>query len=178
MRIKPFDCKEFELQRVGYTLTRTTSRTKVTFPRRTTTWCTSRIPYPKQWQVQQQELQWTKVGIIGEWTNYPCQNCGKCRFKRQHFLLVEQRIPCRPKPIRTISGFFGINWHSIFVVAENFFARFKFLVCSKFNHMQRDCTCACAVACLHPHNSISNVVVSVTIDSWWHIHIQIYLPEM
>ena len=29
--------------------------------------------------------------------------------------------------------------------------------------MQRDCTCACAVACLHPHNSISNVVVSLTI---------------
>ena len=41
------------------------------------------------------------------------------------------------------------------------FERFEFLVCSKFNHMQRDCTCACSVACLHPHNSISNVVVGV-----------------
>ena len=29
--------------------------------------------------------------------------------------------------------------------------------------MQRDSTCACAVACLHPHNSITNVVVSLTI---------------
>ena len=44
-----------------------------------------------------------------------------------------------------------------------FFERFEFLVCSKFNFMQRDCTCACAVACLHPHNSFSNVVVSLTI---------------
>ena len=44
-----------------------------------------------------------------------------------------------------------------------FFERFEFLVCSKFNHMQRDCTCACAVACLHPHNCISNVVVSLMI---------------
>ena len=40
-------------------------------------------------------------------------------------------------------------------------SRFEFLVCSKFNHMQRDCTCACALACLHPHNSISNVVMSL-----------------
>ena len=46
---------------------------------------------------------------------------------------------------------------------ENFFERFEFLMRSKFNHMQQDCTCACAVACLHPHNSISNVVVSLTI---------------
>ena len=44
-----------------------------------------------------------------------------------------------------------------------FFERFEFLVCSKFNHMQRDCTCACAVACSHPHNSFSNVVASLTI---------------
>ena len=46
-----------------------------------------------------------------------------------------------------------------------FFERFEFLVCSKFNHTQCGRTCACAVACLCPHNSISNVVVSVTIDS-------------
>ena len=32
------------------------------------------------------------------------------------------------------------------------FEQFEFLVCSNFNHMQRDCTCACAVACLYPHN--------------------------
>ena len=29
--------------------------------------------------------------------------------------------------------------------------------------MQRDCTYACAVACLHPHYTISNVVVSLMI---------------
>ena len=44
-----------------------------------------------------------------------------------------------------------------------FFERFEFLVCSKFNHMQRDYTCACVVACLHRHISVSNVVVSLTI---------------
>ena len=38
----------------------------------------------------------------------------------------------------------------------------KFLVCSKFNQTQCGRTCACAAACLHPRNSISNVVVSVT----------------
>ena len=47
----------------------------------------------------------------------------------------------------------------------------NFLVCSKFNHMQRDCTCACAVACLHPHNSISNVVASVTIHDDKYVYI-------
>ena len=46
---------------------------------------------------------------------------------------------------------------------ENYICeRFEFLVCSKFNHTQCGRTCACAVACLSPHNSISNVVVSVT----------------
>ena len=44
-----------------------------------------------------------------------------------------------------------------------FFERFDFLVCSKFDHTQCGRTCVCAVARLHPHNSISNVVVSVTI---------------
>ena len=48
-------------------------------------------------------------------------------------------------------------------------------MCSKFNHMQRDCTCACAVACLHPHNSISTVVVSLTIHDNLYIHIQIHI---
>ena len=43
------------------------------------------------------------------------------------------------------------------------FEQFEFLVCSKFNHIQWGRTCACAVACLCPHNSISNVVVSLTI---------------
>ena len=42
--------------------------------------------------------------------------------------------------------------------------------------MQRDCTCACAVACLYPHNSISNVVASVTIHD--DMYIFTYLEEM
>ena len=62
--------------------------------------------------------------------------------------------------------FFWVNQladsNSIFVAADFFFERFEFLVCSKFNLTQCGLTCACAVACLRPHNSISNVVVSVT----------------
>ena len=46
----------------------------------------------------------------------------------------------------------------------------NFLVCSKFNHTQCGRTCACAVACLSPHNSISNVVVSLTIHD--NVHMQ------
>ena len=46
----------------------------------------------------------------------------------------------------------------------------NFLVCSKFNHTQCGRTCACAVACLCPHNSNSNVVVSLTIHDNVHIH--------
>ena len=44
-----------------------------------------------------------------------------------------------------------------------FFERFEFLVCSRFNHTQCGRTCACAVACLCPRNSITNVLVLVTI---------------
>ena len=36
-------------------------------------------------------------------------------------------------------------------------------MCSKFNRTQCGRTCACAVACLCPQNSNSNVVVSVTL---------------
>ena len=36
-------------------------------------------------------------------------------------------------------------------------------MCSKFNHKQCCRTCACAVACLCPHNSISIVVASLSI---------------
>ena len=50
-----------------------------------------------------------------------------------------------------------------------FFEGFEFLVCSKFNHTQCGRTCECAVACLCPRNSISNVVVSVTIHDDTHI---------
>ena len=44
-----------------------------------------------------------------------------------------------------------------------FFEGFEFLVFSKFNHTQCGRTCACAVACLCPLNSISNVVASMMI---------------
>ena len=45
------------------------------------------------------------------------------------------------------------------------FERFEFLVCS----------CECAVACLCPRNSISNVVASVTIDANIYIYIYLYI---
>ena len=72
--------------------------------------------------------------------------------------------------VETNSNDFGGFWNkladsnSIFFVAKiiiflndsNFWC-----VQSSTTHSGR--TCACAVACLHPHNSIPNVVVSVTI---------------
>ena len=79
-----------------------------------------------------------------------------------------------PKPIRTISGGFGeqiSRFEFDFCRPGFFFERFEFLVCSKFNHKKCGRTCACAVACLHPINSISNVVASVTI----HDNIYIYV---
>ena len=57
-------------------------------------------------------------------------------------------------------GFILIRFLSL---RKLFFDRFDFLVCSKFNHTQFGRTCACAVACLCPHNSITNVLVFVTI---------------
>ena len=50
-----------------------------------------------------------------------------------------------------------------------FISRFEFdfrrrgFFFQQFDHTQCGRTCACAVACLFPHNSISNVVASVTI---------------
>ena len=54
----------------------------------------------------------------------------------------------------------------------NQFERFReFLeLISRFEFEQCGRTCACAVACLSPHNSISNVVVSVTIHDNVHIY--------
>ena len=55
-------------------------------------------------------------------------------------------------PPESNSNDFGFFWNqsagsiSIFVVAD-FFERFEFLVCSKFNHTLCGRTCACAVAC-------------------------------
>ena len=59
------------------------------------------------------------------------------------------------KPIRTISGFWELisRFEFEFCRCEFFFEGFEFLVCS----------CERAVACLCPRNSISNVVVSLTI---------------
>ena len=59
-----------------------------------------------------------------------------------------------------------------------FFDRIEFLVCSKYNHMQRDCTCACTTACLHSRNSISNVVVSLTIHDDKNIYLEICIRDV
>ena len=77
------------------------------------------------------------------------------------------QIPCGPKPIRTISECF---WNLVaefefdFRRCGNYFLNDSNFCCvQRFNHTHNVArTCACAVACLHPHNSISNVVVSVT----------------
>ena len=79
-------------------------------------------------------------------------------------LLLLYRIPCGGKPIRTISGVSGINQQiriRISSLRNVFLNDSNFLVCSKFKHAQCGRTCACAVACLYPHNSNSNVVVSL-----------------
>ena len=71
-------------------------------------------------------------------------------------------LPFARDQIRTISCVFETKWQIRigFVSLRDFFERFEFLVCSKFNDTQCGCTCAFAVA---PHNSIANVVVFVTI---------------
>ena len=63
---------------------------------------------------------------------------------------LRKQLPFAQKPIRTISGGFGINYQiRIRFSSSHFFERFEFWVCSKFNHIQCDSACACAVACLH-----------------------------
>ena len=61
---------DFEWHRAQNRLTRTTSRTEVVVPCGTTTSCTNRFPYRKQWNVQQQGVQWKNIGANGEWHNY------------------------------------------------------------------------------------------------------------
>ena len=70
----------------------------------------------------------------------------------------------RPNQFERFRGLLGLisRFEFDFLRREFFFERFEFLVWSMFNHKQCGCPCACAVACLHPDNSISNVVVSVT----------------
>ena len=74
---------------------------------------------------------------------------------------------CGGKPNRTISGVLELirRFEFDFCRREKFFffERFEFLVRSKFNHTQCGRACACAVACLCPRNSISNVVLLMTI---------------
>ena len=76
-------------------------------------------------------------------------------------------LPCARKEIRTISGFLELisRFEFEFCRRENFFFEgFEFLVFS----------CECAVACLYPRNSISNVVVSLTV----HDNIYTYIYKM
>ena len=61
---------DFEWHRAQNRLTKTVSRTEVLVPCGTTTWCTNRFPYRKQWNVQQQGVQWKNIGANGEWHNY------------------------------------------------------------------------------------------------------------
>ena len=79
--------------------------------------------------------------------------------------LIHNTIP--PETDSNDFGCFGINLQiriRCSSLRTFFFEGFEFLVCSKFNHTQCGRTCACVVACLHPHNSISNVVASVIHD--------------
>ena len=46
-------------------------------------------------------------------------------------------------------GNYSADSNSNFVVADNFLKPIRFCVCSGFNHIQYDCTCACVVACFH-----------------------------
>ena len=53
-----------ESERIRTTKSRITSRTEVTFPCRTTTWCTNRFPYRRQWQIVE-----AKAALDKEWEN-------------------------------------------------------------------------------------------------------------
>ena len=78
-------------------------------------------------------------------------------------------LPFHRKPIRTISGVLELisRFEFEFCRRENFFEGFEFVVCS----------CECAVACLCPRNSISNVVASVTIRDDMYKYMYIYFVE-
>ena len=72
-------------------------------------------------------------------------------------------MPCAPKIIRTFAGVLGINSQTRTRISSlRIFSNDSIFWCVR-SITQCGCTCACAVACLRPHNSISNVVVSVTI---------------
>ena len=74
-------------------------------------------------------------------------------------------LPCAGNQFERFRGFLELTsrFEFDFCRCGNYlFERFEFLVCSKFNHTQCGRTRACAVACLCPHNSITNFVVSLT----------------
>ena len=112
------------------------------------------------------------------------------RVSRGHRRSVDATVPQRnffctiPHEINSNEFVvFGINEQiriRIFVAEEIiFFERFEFLVCSKFNHKQCGRTCACALACLYPHNSISNVVAFVTIhDDKMYLQIYFFIRDV
>ena len=86
----------------------------------------------------------------------------------------------RPPEINS-NDFFGFwnkpaDSNSNFVVAKIIFVKDSIFWCvqSSITHNVA-VQWACAVACLHPHNSISNVVASVTINDDTHIYIYIYI---
>ena len=76
-----------------------------------------------------------------------------------------ERLLCASKAIRTISGVLGINEQIRirFSSSRIFFLNDSNFCCVQCSITHSGCTCACAVTCLHPHNSIPNVVVCVTI---------------
>ena len=80
---------------------------------------------------------------------------------RSGLVLLKVLLQMSTMPPETYSNDFGgfgnskADSNSNFVVSNFFFEGFEIVVCS----------CECAVACLCPRNSISNVVASVTIDA-------------
>ena len=104
---------------------------------------------------------YSREGVLGLQHSLPFWETGEVLA----LLEIVEYYAARSK-FERFRGFCGINEQiriQFSSLRKLFSERFEFLVCSKFNHMQRDCTCACAVACLYPHNSISNVVVTLTI---------------
>ena len=82
------------------------------------------------------------------------------------------------------SNDFGCFWNqlkdsnSIFVVADFFLNDSNLWCVQSSNLTQCGRTCACAVACLHPHNSMSNVVVSLIFANVYaceHVKVCVYL---
>ena len=119
-----------------------------------------------------------KLGEVSMEHNDPAENTiGKIR-KVAHIRDKYRQNTMRPKTnSNNFGGFLELICRFEFELSlrKLFFERFEFLVCSKFNHTQCGRTCACAVAFSHPHNSISNVVASVTIYDDMYIYSYVFL---